>query len=98
MTKVNTEILIRVGFGIVGDLEEPGARHHDRGRSHEAALDRVDSGGVGGVTHAGIVAVYDQQFICRLVAKPLDERRAVGLGQAGDKRIKKQGYQGCFYG
>jgi len=80
MTKVNAKIFIRVGLGIVRDLEEPWARYHDRGRSHEAALERVDGGNVGGVAHASIVTVDDQQLIGRLVAKSLDQARPLGLG------------------
>ena len=95
VAEMDAEVLLRVRLGIARDLGEPRARHHDRRRGHEAALERVYGGNVGGVAHAGVVAVYDEQFVRGLVAEALGESRAGGLGQGNGEKRKCQGSQSC---
>ena len=88
--QVNAEIRTRVLTAVPGDLGEAGARHHHRcGRDH-AALHRADGGHVGGMAHAGVVCVDDEQPVCPPVAQAFGQRHprstAVPVAHVADQQ------------
>ena len=60
------------------DLREPRTRDHDRRGGHEAFPEAVQRRLVGGVAHAGVVSVEDQDLLVGAVPETFGERLGPG--------------------
>ena len=75
---MNPEVLLRMALGVAHNFRKPGAGRHDRRAAHEALFHALGGGKVGGMTHAGVVTVDDEQLVGCFVSEPLGQRGLVG--------------------
>ena len=62
-----------MGFGVVGDFQQPGARDHDAGGGDGVLIERVEAGGVFGVRDGEVVGVNDEEFRIGRIAEALGD-------------------------
>ena len=60
--QVQAEVGVGMGFGVVGNFGEPRAGNHDAGGGDRLLVERVEAGGVLGVSDGEIVGVDDEEF------------------------------------
>src|SRR5207302_826965 len=85
---------LRVAARVDGYFGKPGARNHYAARRDEAALERLDGGGVHGVRHAEVVCVDDKELRARRVAETLGQRLRLSL-HAGRRRRRDHAEDVC---
>jgi hypothetical protein len=89
MAQMDSEILVRVFFGISGDFEKPRARDYDSG-AHQSLFQDLDRILIGGVTHSRVVAVDHEDFVGGFLPQPLSQRTL----SAGGIHCTKAGCRG----
>ena len=67
--EMKAEIEVGMRFRVVGDFREPRAGDHDAGGVDCTGLERLDRGGVYGVSEAKIVGMDDQELRVGWVAE-----------------------------
>ena len=66
---MQAQVRIRMVFRIPSDLGEPGAGHHDAGRSDGFLVQSVEAGGVHRMGHGKIVSMNDEKLRIRRIAQ-----------------------------
>jgi hypothetical protein len=63
--QVQAKVRVRMSFRILGDFAQPRTRNDDAGGGDSMFVERVEAGGVFGVSDGEIVGVNDEEFrIC----------------------------------
>src|SRR6266702_6345786 len=77
--KVEAKIELWMGFGVIGNLREPRARHHDAGRVDETGVESLDRCIVQRMSHANVIGVNNQELGIPGIAELFRKRIAVDL-------------------
>ncbi len=76
---MQAQVGVGMGFGVVGNLVQPGTGDHDAGGGDGMFVERVEAGGVFGVGDRKIVGVDDEQLRIGRIAQALSD--GFGLGE-----------------
>ena len=94
-SEMKAEIEVGMRFRVVGDFREPRAGDHDASGVDCTGLERLDRGGVYGVTEAKIVGMDDQElcvgWVAELFGKSISLRnlRVAGTCYSGEEDAAK---------